>query len=163
MLTIALERLAEETGLSLPEGEASALARSLPRWPVFEDAHAGARGGARPRLASRDPLEHRPRPDRRVDGGDRDRVPGRDRRGGDRLLQAGAQALGGVPGADRRDRRETHVHVAQSLFHDIEPATELGIPRIWINRLGEPDDPRPARTLPDVSALADALDELVPG
>ena len=40
-----------------------------------------------------------------------------------------------------------HVHVAQSLFHDIDPATELGIPSIWINRLGESDDPRPTVTL----------------
>ena len=55
-----------------------------------------------------------------------------------------------------------HVHVAQSLFHDIEPATQLGIPSIWINRVGEPDDPRPDRTLPGVASLADALDELVP-
>jgi len=56
-----------------------------------------------------------------------------------------------------------HVHVAQSLFHDIAPAAELRIPSIWINRLGEPADPRPARTLSDVARLADALDELVPG
>ena len=60
-------------------------------------------------------------------------------------------------GADRRG----HVHVAQSLFHDIEPAHELGIPSIWINRLGEPDDPRPTVTLTGVGELADALDALV--
>ena len=41
VLTIALERLAAETGLMLPEGEASALARSLPDWPVFEDVRPG--------------------------------------------------------------------------------------------------------------------------
>jgi FMN phosphatase YigB (HAD superfamily) len=52
--------------------------------------------------------------------------------------------------------------VAQSVFHDIAPATELGLASIWINRLGEPDDPRPARTLPSLTGLADALDELVP-
>ena len=53
VLTIALERLAVETGLTLPEGEASALARSLPSWPVFEDVHAGLDGGAGARLAAR--------------------------------------------------------------------------------------------------------------
>ena len=37
VLTIALEQLAAETGLTLPEGETSALARSLPSWPVFDD------------------------------------------------------------------------------------------------------------------------------
>jgi 2-haloacid dehalogenase len=55
----------------------------------------------------------------------------------------------------------THVHVAQSLFHDIGPTNELGIPNVWINRLGEPDDPRPRRTLPSLTGLAETLDELV--
>ena len=39
------------------------------------------------------------------------------------------------------------IHVAQSYYHDIRPASELGIRRIWVNRLGEADDP----------ALADAV------
>jgi len=55
-----------------------------------------------------------------------------------------------------------HVHVAQSVFHDIVPATELGIPSIWINRLDEPHDPRPNVTLTGVNVLASALDSLVP-
>ena len=55
-----------------------------------------------------------------------------------------------------------HVHVAQSHFHDIAPANELGIPSIWINRLGERAEPAPTREQPDLSGLADALDELVP-
>jgi 2-haloalkanoic acid dehalogenase type II len=54
------------------------------------------------------------------------------------------------------------LHTAQSLFHDIAPASDLGIPSIWINRRGEPADPRPAKTLPGVVHLADALDALVP-
>src|SRR5262245_18734285 len=41
VLTIALERLAAETGLTLPEGESSALARSLPEWPIFDDVRDG--------------------------------------------------------------------------------------------------------------------------
>jgi 2-haloacid dehalogenase len=36
---------------------------------------------------------------------------------------------------------ETWIHVAQSYFHDIKPARELGITRIWVNRQGEKDDP----------------------
>lgn len=39
------------------------------------------------------------------------------------------------------------IHVAQSYFHDITPAHELGITRIWVNRHGQQDDP----------ALADAV------
>ena len=41
VLTIALEALAAETGLTVPEGETSALARSLPEWPVFDDVRSG--------------------------------------------------------------------------------------------------------------------------
>lgn len=33
------------------------------------------------------------------------------------------------------------IHVAQSYFHDVRPAHELGIKRIWVNRLKEKDDP----------------------
>ncbi len=56
---------------------------------------------------------------------------------------------------------ERHVHVAQSHFHDIVPATQLGIRTIWINRLGERGDPPPTRQLGDLVGLADVLDELV--
>jgi 2-haloacid dehalogenase len=58
--------------------------------------------------------------------------------------------------------REGHVHVAQSHFHDIVPAHELGLRSVWINRLGERHEPAPTRELPDLVALADTLDELVP-
>jgi 2-haloacid dehalogenase len=159
VLTIALERLADEEGLTLPEGEASALARSLPSWPVFEDAH-GALEEARGRgwrLAI-------------LSNTDRD------------LIEASMEAIGvefddaivaGDIGSYKPARRHwevfreqhggdlEHVHVAQSLFHDIEPTNQLGIPNVWINRLGEPDDPRPDRTLGSLAGLADALDELV--
>ena len=53
-----------------------------------------------------------------------------------------------------------YVHVAQSHFHDIVPATELGIPNVWINRQHETAEPAPTRELHDLSALPDTLDEL---
>jgi 2-haloacid dehalogenase len=58
--------------------------------------------------------------------------------------------------------RDRHVHVAQSYFHDIVPANELGLRTIWINRYEERHEPRPSHELPNLSGLADALDELVP-
>ena len=162
VLTLALERLAEEASLPLPEGETSALARSLPTWPVFGDVHAGL-----------EEARHRGWHLGILSNTDRD------------LIDASMVAIGisfpvtivaGDIGSYKPATRhwevfreqtgvteETHVHVAQSLFHDVEPASKLGIRCIWINRLGEPEDTRPARTLPDVSALADALDDLVPG
>ena len=161
VLTIVLERLAAENGLTLPEGETSTLARSLPSWPVFEDVHPGLTG-ARSRGWRLGILSNT----------DRD------------LIDASIEAIGvpfetaivaGEIGSYKPAHRHwevfyeqtgadpaRHVHVAQSLYHDIAPAAELGIPSIWINRLEEAVDPRPARTLPSLAGLADALDELVP-
>jgi 2-haloacid dehalogenase len=61
-------------------------------------------------------------------------------------------------GADRT----RHVHVAASLFHDIGPANELGLPSVWINRLGERPGPEPSRELPNLGRLANTIDELIP-
>src|SRR6266576_1132782 len=58
--------------------------------------------------------------------------------------------------------REGHVHVAASLFHDIAPASELGLRSIWVNRLGERPEPRPTRELRDLDYLPETLDELAP-
>ncbi len=163
VLTLALVQLAEETGLSLPEGETSALAQSLASWPVFDDVRTGLQ-------------EARDRGWRLAILSNTDRD----------LLDASMEAIG-VPfdasivageigsykpalkhwevfreqsGADPSQ----HVHVAQSLFHDIGSANALGIRSVWINRLGEPQpsEPAPDRTLPGITALADTLDELVP-
>jgi 2-haloacid dehalogenase len=57
--------------------------------------------------------------------------------------------------------RDRLVHVAQSHFHDIVSAHELGLKSIWINRYGERHDLAPTRELPDLSLLPDTLDELV--
>ena len=57
--------------------------------------------------------------------------------------------------------RAGHVHVGASLSHDIEPANELGLPNVWINRTVEPATVQPTRQLPDLFALPEPLDELV--
>jgi 2-haloacid dehalogenase len=161
VMALALDELAAETGTALPGDERDALGRSLPSWPVFPDvpdalAEARSRGWKLVALSN----------------SDRD------------LIAASLQAIG-VPfdgaivaseigsykpahrhwrafyestGADR----DRHVHVAQSHFHDIVPANELGIRSVWINRLGERREPPPTRELPTLTGLADALDELVP-
>jgi 2-haloacid dehalogenase len=63
-----------------------------------------------------------------------------------------------------RAPRDGHVHVGASLFHDIEPCNELGLVSVWVNRLDETavDGARPTRELPDLLALPETLDELVP-
>jgi 2-haloacid dehalogenase len=161
VMAAVLAELASEAGVALPADEHDALRRSLPGWPVFAEvpgalAEARERGWALVALSNSD-------------------------RG---LIEASLQAIG-VPferaivaseigsykpahahwrafyestGADR----SRHVHVAQSHFHDIVPTHELGIRSIWINRLGERAEPAPTRERPDLSGLADVLDELVP-
>ena len=52
------------------------------------------------------------------------------------------------------------LHAAQSLFHDVRPCNELGIPVVWVNRLDErrPEDgPAPLAEVPTLAALADLL------
>jgi 2-haloacid dehalogenase len=61
-------------------------------------------------------------------------------------------------GADRVG----HVHVGASLFHDIAPASALGLRTIWVNRLGEEAEPQPDVELRSLAGLAQHLDSLVP-
>lgn len=47
------------------------------------------------------------------------------------------------------------LHAAQSYFHDVVPARELGVPVAWINRLGETaGSAEPDRELRDLDGLA---------
>ena len=162
VLTIALETLAAEAGLTVPEGETSALAHSLPSWPVFEDVHEGL-GQARGRGWRLGILSNT----------DRDLIDSSmDAIGVHFDLSIVASEIGSYKPALRhwevfRERvggadSIRHVHVAQSRFHDIAPSSELGIPSIWINRLEEPDDGRASRTLVSMARLASTLDELAP-
>ena len=69
-------------------------------------------------------------------------------------------ALGHWRAFEERTGRLPDVHTAASHFHDVVPATQLGIPNVWINRLGESFEPAPTRELPDLSGLAGVLGEL---
>jgi 2-haloacid dehalogenase len=161
VLTLTLERLAVGGNLTLPEGEAAALARSLPEWEPFPEVPAAleearARGW---RLAI-------------LSNTDRDFIAASKARLGvpfDETIVA--SEIGSYkPGhrhwseffARTHADRARHVHVAASLFHDIAPANELGLRSVWVNRLDEIADPEPTREIIDLSGLADVLDGLVP-
>jgi len=55
--------------------------------------------------------------------------------------------------------RGKHLHVAQSIFHDIRPGMAQGLDTAWINRLGEPlpQDVRPTFHCRDLATLAAEL------
>jgi 2-haloacid dehalogenase len=161
VLRQSLALVAESEGLLLDDSSETALADSLPSWPVFPEvpralAELRDRGWSLAVLSNTDPD----------------------------LLTASLAAIG-VPVdltvtaaearsykpahghwerffADTGADRPHHVHVAASLFHDIAPARELGLTAVWINRLGEESDLPRAGELTDLAPLPDALDSLVP-
>jgi 2-haloalkanoic acid dehalogenase type II len=55
--------------------------------------------------------------------------------------------------------KESVLHVAGSLHHDIRPASALGFATAWINRRNEPvpDDVDPAHVFPDLGKLMETL------
>lgn len=55
--------------------------------------------------------------------------------------------------------KESVLHVAGSLYHDIRPAKALGFPTVWINRRNEPvpEDVDPTDVFPDLATLSSAL------
>jgi 2-haloalkanoic acid dehalogenase type II len=53
--------------------------------------------------------------------------------------------------------RQRWLHAAQSNFHDIAPATELGIPNAWVNRHAETGGVRPTYEVRDMAGLAELL------
>jgi 2-haloacid dehalogenase len=156
-----LAELAQETGAEVPSGEEDALGRSLPAWPVFDEV-----GG------SLEAVHQRGWKLAILSNSDRDLIEASMRCLGVPFeLAIVASEIGSYKPAhghwqafyeSSQADPELHVHVAQSHFHDIVPASELGIQTVWINRLGEEEDPPPTRQLPDLSGLAEVLDELVP-
>jgi 2-haloalkanoic acid dehalogenase type II len=151
VLTEAMRRL------GAPDGEEEALARSLPQWRPFPEvpealAEARAQGWKLGILSNTD----------------RDYIEGSmERLGVPFELAIVASEIGSYkPGLghwhafQERTGRAPDVHVAASLFHDIGPANELGLPSVWINRLGERPGPQPTKEQPDLTSLAAALEEV---
>jgi 2-haloacid dehalogenase len=148
--------------LGAPAGEEAGLARALPRWEPFAEVR-DALGEARERgwrLAI-------------LSNSDRD------------LIEASKALIGAqfdetVVASEIKSykpallhwlefqartlvERGRHVHVAASAYHDVAPAMKLRIPTIWINRLEEHPLTTPTRELPELTGLADTLDDVIPG
>jgi 2-haloacid dehalogenase len=162
VLTLALERLAQEERVQLPEGEAGALAKSLPDWPPFPEVPAAL-----------SELRNRGWKLVILSNTDRDLIATSEKQLGVPIdLSIVAEDVKSYkPALGHWERffeattadRSTHVHVAASLTHDIAPARELDLRTVWINRLAEQADPEPDRELTDLTDLPQTLDDLVPG
>jgi 2-haloacid dehalogenase len=159
VLTVALVQLAEREGLPLAADEQDALARSLPEWEPFPEVPAAledarARGWKLAILSNTD----------------RDFLDASlERIGVPFELSIVASEIGsykpGVAHWETFDERvgvprDAHVHVGASLYHDVAPATKLGLRTVWINRLGEEADPEPDVELHTLTGLGEALDGL---
>jgi 2-haloacid dehalogenase len=160
VLAETLAGVASAEGLVVPAGREGALVESLPWWPVLPEVPASlaelrARGWKLGILSNTDP----------------------------ELLDASLTAIG-VPVDERvvaseigsykpafghwetfltrtGTDRGRHVHVAASLFHDVQPCAALGLPCVWINREDQKSDLPRAGELTDLTGLADTLDSLV--
>lgn len=152
----SLRAVAAIQGLSLATADEYALAESLPSWPAFPDVAASLqelrdRGWRLALLSNTDP----------------DLLAAS-------LLQLGAPVDEVITAAEAGSYKpahghwktfyerteadkERHIHVGASPFHDLAPAAELGIPAVWINRLGETSDLPRAAELPDLVELPATL------
>ena len=161
VLRETLAAIAEAEELELPPGDEDALAEALPSWRPFPEVTASLaelrdRGWRLGILSNSDPD----------------------------LLAASLKTIGvevdvRITAAEARSYkpafahwdtffrttmadRERHVHVAASLYHDVEPCAQLGLPCVWINRLHESSDLPRAGELVNLGGLPAALDALVP-
>src|SRR5215210_617511 len=131
VMTQALERLAAEEDVELSDDQRDALARSLPSWEPFYEVRGSleesrSRGWRLAILSNTDPDFIEASKKQLAVPFDETIV---------------ASELGSYKPAQahwkeffRRTRAQpsAHVHVAASLFHDIEPANELGLKSVWI-------------------------------
>lgn len=160
VLAEVVRRLGRELGVRPSEEEASAFGASVSRWPAFPDAP-----GALAALQRRFRLAV-------VSNVDDDLFAGSARQLGvafDEVVTA-QQVKSYKPAPAhfhevlrRLDLpRERVLHVAQSLFHDIRPAKELGFTCVWVNRRAgrggggatAPAQATPDLEVPDLATLA---------
>jgi 2-haloacid dehalogenase len=161
VMTRALAAIAAIDALEVPPGREAAIARSLPSWRPFPEVpealrEARGRGWKLAALSNTDPdllassIEALDVPfDLTItaaEAGSYKPAPGH--------WEAFRAAAGEI---------DSHVHVAASLFHDIEPCARMGLEAIWINRLAETSELPRAVELPDLRGLAEALERAASG
>ena len=154
VLTRAAEAVAQEIGWDLPDSKVSFLAEDLPKWIAFGDTNP-----ALARLAKKHTLGI-------LSNVDNDLLSGTLKHFDTRFnILVTAQNVGSYKPAHahfkeaRRligDRR--WLHVAASQYHDIEPAVELGINVVWVNRKGIAHSEKRVPVVGNLGRLVDFLE-----
>lgn len=160
VLALALDHACAEAGIAAPPEAGNRLAEQLPDWPVFPDVEPALRtlhdDGWKLGVLSNI--------DRDLFEGTRSHLPITI----DAVITAeDVRSYKPAPGHfDEFRKRYTptpHVHTAQSYYHDITPAHQLGIPTVWINRLSEEQAGSIASAvLPDLRRLPETARRLCP-
>ncbi len=154
VLAASAVRAARTLGIALPAAQAREFAESLPRWPAYRDSAESLR--ALGRLGIRRYI---------LSNVDRDLLEAT-------IRESGLEVDGYVTAQDVQSykpqpahwerllqqysvERSHLLHVAQSLYHDIAPATELGLRTVWVNRYAEagPGALRPTYIVRDLDGL----------
>ena len=156
VLTETARRMALGFGWAIDHPKARFLAESLPAWKIFEDTNAALQrlrdAGCRLGILSNVDDDLLCATMHQFDCGFE--------------LIITAQQVRSYKPAETHflTARETigedrWLHAAQSWFHDVVPATRLGIPTAWINRNREtmPGDAKPEHELIDLAGLAERL------
>ncbi|HKY05060.1 MAG TPA: HAD family hydrolase [Blastocatellia bacterium] len=156
VLAETARRVAGRLGWGLEGSRASFLAESVPSWTPFADTNAALERLARHfRLGILSNID--------------DDLLAETRRHFTvefDLIVTAEQVKSYKPGhahfleAKSRAGESRQLHAAQSYFHDVVPARELGIPVVWVNRNGEsvPEGGvRPTHEVSNLASLADLL------
>jgi len=161
VMSEALETVGQEQGATVPRSERYALAASLPSWDVFPEVPGALlelrAGGWKLAILSNTDPDLLDASLHAIDVTIDERIVASD-------IGSYKPAFGHWETFFRRTGadRTRHVHVAASLFHDIEPCAKLGLPAVWINRRGETSMVPRSAELPDLTDLPDKLERLAP-
>jgi len=160
VLAETLQRTAKSTRIALASDAENVLAETLPKWPVFSDVGPALQAlraiGWKLAILS---------------NVDRDLISG--------TIRALTVPFDAVVTAEDvhaykpslnhfhyfherfQVAKEDWIHVARSYFHDIVPASQLGIKRVWVNRKDDTASaPLGTVVLPDLRNLATTLQQL---
>jgi 2-haloacid dehalogenase len=163
VLAETLRRACADLGLRLGHDDADILGTTIEYWPAFGDvaAELGALRAGGWRLAL-------------LTNCDGDLIAATQRRLGVAIdAVVTAEAVGSYKPAHGHFTRfaesfapspRAWVHVAEGYTFDMEPARELGIPRVWINRQGEQrDESIVDAVLPDLRGLRAVVERVAAG